>query len=857
MTVFFWRKRPSKILSATLLFFIVLATVFFYRRPIAINSIEHFTKPYDLTIACLDFSFDWRLNLRVKQACITSPIGEMVVSEAIWQPWSNLLNIEHIKIEHFEHFEYNGADNKVDKAPSLKHQKEQNKDKLTLPDSLPLSVKLNISSLEINSFELLQPLHLSVNSISRNKLSISGDINASVTMNQNTLIGNLSWSLSDLTKWMPQAQQLSQDNPELLKQLAIDDSKINTNLTFDGKVLNANSSLDIDSRIDVSECPIDVLIKGDLLLNVDTSSLNISLDLSQLSSGVSAINCPLLHDYFAEDDLPQLAFVFAQKITLDETQIKLPKFQIVDKQNTHRSIMFSALKYKTTGELEVNYNISLKQPIKTKQLAASMLDFQAKGSVFTDLSTLNTQSAERPIIFKINDDNNQLVVNDLKMDSLFIGKLTSEFSFQHTSLEQFKIKGAVDNTDVQIDVINIAKTSSDFSISGANFNNLQLILDNHFFQLSHPDVSLQKISNHIELNIKEFETLSFYGDSTITNVSTQNIKFMPIDVTHIGEASLPNMTVSSVHEIKLEHGFLLALEQQQTQAKVRINQQDIISLQSVISQLENTAVVKEGKLSASIELTLPQEGEQFIAKGNADFRGLSVKYQDYVFNNMTYQTPLTFDSAGLQLTESTLHLDLIDVGVTIEEFEAKVIAQNSVLRLKQAQGKLLNGEFSFANLWLDGREQQFNINFKNIDLAQIVALQQQPGIQITGNIDGDMPLIIDKHGIRIDDGWMSSLTGGKLTIVDNPSFDSIKAQQPQLALLENLDFTQLESNVKFTPDGWVFFDFAIQGNNPDKKQSVNFNYSHQENIFSLLEAIRLVKSIESKVEQKITQGDKK
>jgi hypothetical protein len=359
------------------------------------------------------------------------------------------------------------------------------------------------------------------------------------------------------------------------------------------------------------------------------------------------------------------------------------------------------------------------------------------------------------------------------------------------------------------------------------------------------------------LNIKEFETLSFYGDSTITNVSTQNIKFMPIDVTHIGEASLPNMTVSSVHEIKLEHGFLLALEQQQTQAKVRINQQDIISLQSVISQLENTAVVKEGKLSASIELTLPQEGEQFIAKGNADFRGLSVKYQDYVFNNMTYQTPLTFDSAGLQLTESTLHLDLIDVGVTIEEFEAKVIAQNSVLRLKQAQGKLLNGEFSFANLWLDGREQQFNINFKNIDLAQIVALQQQPGIQITGNIDGDMPLIIDKHGIRIDDGWMSSLTGGKLTIVDNPSFDSIKAQQPQLALLENLDFTQLESNVKFTPDGWVFFDFAIQGNNPDKKQSVNFNYSHQENIFSLLEAIRLVKSIESKVEQKITQGDKK
>jgi hypothetical protein len=138
-----------------------------------------------------------------------------------------------------------------------------------------------------------------------------------------------------------------------------------------------------------------------------------------------------------------------------------------------------------------------------------------------------------------------------------------------------------------------------------------------------------------------------------------------------------------------------------------------------------------------------------------------------------------------------------------------------------------------------------------------VALQQQPGIKITGNIDGDMPFIIGKQGIRIDDGWVSSLTGGKLTIIDNPSFDSIKVQQPQLALLESLNFTQLESNVRFTPDGWVFFDLALQGNNPDKKQSVNFNYTHQENIFSLLESIRLVKSIENKIEHKITQGDKK
>jgi hypothetical protein len=82
---------------------------------------------------------------------------------------------------------------------------------------------------------------------------------------------------------------------------------------------------------------------------------------------------------------------------------------------------------------------------------------------------------------------------------------------------------------------------------------------------------------------------------------------------------------------------------------------------------------------------------------------------------MTYQTPLIFDSAGLQLAESTLHIDSIDVGVMIEQVSSNVIVQNSVLRLQQVQGNIFNGQFLLGDLWLDGREQQFNINIQNID----------------------------------------------------------------------------------------------------------------------------------------------
>jgi hypothetical protein len=823
------------------LFVIILITAFVFRRPIAIKSIEHLAQSQNLHLSCLDFSLDWPLNLNVEQACVTFPAGEVFVQKAIWQPWSNVISIEQLKVKHL------ATGNSVDNELPKKNQSSS----LNLPDSLP---NLRILNIEIESYELLQPLHLSVNSTSSNELRITGDVNASVKMQQNTLVANLVWSISDLTKWIPQAQKLSQDNPELLAELALDESKIKSLLTFDGSLLSVDSSLDIASHLEVSNCPIDAAIKGNVLVVLDINSLNVSLDLSHLSNDVSLTNCTLMQDYFAADDVPQLSFVFPQKVTFNTSLINLPKLQIVDHHNPLRTIVLDGLDYKTTGELTVNYNISVKQPIETKQIQGGMLDFQGAGSVSVDLSKLQTT---QPISVGISNDSNQLVVSDLKMDSLLISKLTSEFSFYNSGSKQLELQGKINSSDIQIGDINLAKTTSTFSVSGESFDDLQLSIDNQLSQLILPDISVKKISNHIDLNIKKFAVLSFSGDSSVTNLTAQNIRFLPMTIAHTGQANLPEMTASSLHKVTLEQGFKAELEQQETKVKIHIEQQDILALEKIISQLENQLTLKQGKFTANIELTLPQEGKMFSAQGKADFQGISVKYQNYQLNNINYQTPVTFDSAGLQLSESTLHIDSIDAGVAIEQLEANLVAMNSVLRLKQIHGEIFNGMFSLGNLWLDGRDQQLNVSFQNIDLAQLVALQQQPGIQITGNIDGDMPLIMDKQGIRIEDGWMSSLTGGKLTIVDNPSFDSIKVQQPQLALLENLDFTQLKSKVKFDPDGWMFFDFSIKGNNPDKKQSVNFNYTHQENIFSLLESIRLVGAVENKIEQKITQGDKK
>ncbi|MBL4630842.1 MAG: hypothetical protein JKY14_06650, partial [Paraglaciecola sp.] len=649
----------SEKLLATLLFVAVLVMVFIFRHPIASKSIEHLAKKQNLLVSCLDFSFDWRLNLKIKRACISSPMGNIELREAIWQPWSDVLHIKQVKVKHLRQL---AGDNEVGLAPAEMgvapakdlQSKELPTNKLNLADYLP---QLSISSLNIDSYQLLQPLHLVVKQLSSDTLSISGDLNVSVNMQPNAIIVNIQWSLSDLSKYIPQAQNLFNDNAELLTDLARDESNIETQLTFDGKGLNLDSQLNINSRFYVSNCPIGISIKGNILVNVDISNLHTRLDFSQLSNDFSLKNCPLLADYFVADDWPQLSFILPQEIMIDATQISLPELQIVDKRNPHRSIVLSALTYQTTGELSINYKVSLKQPIKAKQVAARMVDFNAEGNVNADLSILNTP---QPISLKFTDNNNRLVVSNLQAGSLSIGKLTS-----------------------------------DISLSGTSVDDLKLSIDNQFSQLLHPDFNLQSVTNHLELNILKLATIGFSGHSTVTNLSAQNIHLLPIDVAHTGLINLPNMTVTGQHKINLEQGFIIDLSHQKTQAKLQITEQDITGLQSIISQLESTLVVNEGNLSANIEFTLQLEGEQFAAQGKLDLQRLSAKYQDHVLSNITYQTPLVFDSAGLQLVESTLRIDSIDAGVMIENIEANIIAKDSVLGLKQVQGEIFNGQFSF------------------------------------------------------------------------------------------------------------------------------------------------------------------
>ena len=70
-------------------------------------------------------------------------------------------------------------------------------------------------------------------------------------------------------------------------------------------------------------------------------------------------------------------------------------------------------------------------------------------------------------------------------------------------------------------------------------------------------------------------------------------------------------------------------------------------------------------------------------------------------------------------------------------------------------------------------------------------------------------------------------------------------------MLEHLNVIQLQAELDLASDGWLDLAMQIKGSNPIKQQSVNFNYTHKENVFTLMKALRLNSVIRDKVEQQM------
>ncbi|WP_462159209.1 intermembrane phospholipid transport YdbH family protein [Pseudoalteromonas sp. GB56] len=282
-----------------------------------------------------------------------------------------------------------------------------------------------------------------------------------------------------------------------------------------------------------------------------------------------------------------------------------------------------------------------------------------------------------------------------------------------------------------------------------------------------------------------------------------------------------------------------------------INNTDLSAFMPVVRQLNADVVLGEGQvsLSASGDAKLQQFDWQL------DITDADILYQNYLVQSLSVKPQGKWNSGQLHLRESTFTIDEVRAGPVLTQVKGLVGLKDDIY-LADVTASALGGSVALNKMYVTGLEKQRPntiVTLNGIDASKLVALEPQQGIAFKGILGASLPLRFDNEGVSVEDGRIYSQQPGKLTIDNNAAFNAVKSQQeqlgPMLGMLENLDIHDIQADVNLKRDGWLTMAMRIKGENPDHKQAVNFNYNHEENIYTLFKALRLSDEITKKVEQ--------
>ncbi|MGO4893337.1 intermembrane phospholipid transport protein YdbH family protein [Flavobacterium sp. W21_SRS_FM6] len=463
------------------------------------------------------------------------------------------------------------------------------------------------------------------------------------------------------------------------------------------------------------------------------------------------------------------------------------------------------------------------------------------------------------------------IVNKVKRSELEVASAKSQIQLsgqlhpdKYNALTQaisaLSLTGKAAVNQVHDSANSVAKVGVQFKVQGESLSDLTYSLEHQVNDVQSAALKTLNISGSIQGRIQDMQQLTFNGVSNIAalnvSINEKQLKLAPTSLRHKGSSGLNLQTTLSVHELSYAGLPIGHISQQQAEVKLEFESVKVSTIQALISQILPDLTLVQGNFSGTVNSSLAPENGVFSVNGLMSINDVGGHYANTLFSGVDLTLPVKFDSAGLQLDKTTLKISSINPGIPVEKIEGILVSEQGAFKFENISGDILGGRFSMNEVWLDQREQVFDVVLQDLDLEKMVALQNQPGIRVTGKMMGAIPIATQGASVEVDNGRLVSQCGGKLTISNNAAFDTIKQQQSSLSFLENYQFSQLSSKVTFKPDGWLYLDLAFVGENPQKKQAVNFNYSHQENMFDLLRALRVANGIQDKIEKNITQGGK-
>ncbi|GKS64718.1 hypothetical protein YTPLAS72_20220 [Nitrospira sp.] len=265
---------------------------------------------------------------------------------------------------------------------------------------------------------------------------------------------------------------------------------------------------------------------------------------------------------------------------------------------------------------------------------------------------------------------------------------------------------------------------------------------------------------------------------------------------------------------------------------------------------------------SSNEMTITAAAAEFVSQN------LSGYYSDYVMKGLSTTMKVQMDGpdsvvmvqpASLLVTSIRSGVDISNLGA-LYQIHWHFLDELPVIEIKDFQCDVLGGKITTPGLVVELNKPPFSTTFflHQLDLARILSVEQQRGLQGTGILNGTVPMTFTSTGVSVKDGHVEAQPpGGVLRYVsESATTTGTSESDRQLQLVEqalnNFHYSLLRVGVGYEETGTLDLRARLEGKNPDLKNTppIHFNLTVQEHIPTLLKSLRLVEDIQGSIERK-------
>ncbi|BDX08156.1 intermembrane phospholipid transport protein YdbH family protein [Planctobacterium marinum] len=288
----------------------------------------------------------------------------------------------------------------------------------------------------------------------------------------------------------------------------------------------------------------------------------------------------------------------------------------------------------------------------------------------------------------------------------------------------------------------------------------------------------------------------------------------------------------------------------------------LASLYSLVHGLPETLKVAQGTMSAGATGKFEQ-GQIGPIQVEVALSDASGAWQNYALSDLNTEFKGEIQSDGRIIsTSNAIQIGNFFAGVDVSdinfEYGIKSTSDDQLqlnLLISNFKANLLSGQIKVQQPFYPMAGQgQLNLLVERLSVAELVELFNQQGLHVTGALSGKIPVLFSEGSVSVPHANLNAMQPGVIRISDNPAFMSLKSSQKNLAstlsLLENLQYSKLDTTMSLQPNGWLELAVKMQGMNVEKQQPINFNPTFSTNLYTGLKALRAGKDISKAIEQR-------